>query len=286
MTTTDVSVRDEVRAGSRVRYVEANGLRHRVLTFGDGDGPDLIFIPGITSPAETVHFIADALPEYTVHVADLRGRGGTDVAGAGEYSLTDYRRDFAGVIAALGLRSPVVVGHSLGARIAAAWAASPDRVGSTVVLVDPPLSGPGRDPYPMTAESFARQLQEARAGTTPEQIRAYFPAWPERELRLRSEVLADCDPTAVLESHRGFEEEDFFEIWERLSGDIALIYGADSLVVPASGVEELRERNPHVPLRAVPGAGHMVPWDNLRGFIEAIHRSAASPARTPETERR
>lgn len=285
MTAVVKPVREQVLADSRARYIEANGLRHRVLTFGDGDAPDLMYIPGITSPAETVHFIAEALPDFTVHVADLRGRGGSDRAGAGGYTLADYRDDFAELVAALGLTSPVVVGHSLGARIAAAWATSPARVKSRVVLVDPPLSGPGRPPYPMSAESFARQLEEARAGTTPEEIRGYFPAWPERELRLRAEVLADCDDTAVRESHEGFEKEDFFEIWERLPGDVALIYGANSPVVPPSGVEDLRARNSRIPLRAVPGAGHMIPWDNLPGFIEALHDAVATPAPATEIER-
>lgn len=271
------TVREEILGESLVRMIDANGLRHRVLTFGDAQAPDLVFVPGITSPAETAHFLATALGDYTVHVPDLRGRAGTERAEAGRYTLADYRDDLAGIIDALELTRPVVVGHSLGARIAAAWAVASD-ADSRVVLVDPPLSGPGRDRYPMSAESFARQLAQAREGTTPEAIREFFPAWPERELRLRAEVLAECDETAVLETHRGFEEEDFFELWDRLSGDVALIYGANSPVVRPEHVTELRERNPHIPLRAVPDAGHMVPWDNLPGFVAAFHELTHTPS--------
>lgn len=264
------TVREQVLRRGRTRTVSANGLRHRVLTFGGGD-TDVVFVPGITSPAETAEFIAAALPEYTVHVADLRGRGGSDPAAPGEYTTEHYRRDLAAVLEELGLKNPVVVGHSLGARIVAAWTLATGEVNAPVVLVDPPLSGPGR-PYPMGADSFARQLAEAKQGTTVEAVRTYFPAWPERELRLRAEVLHECDETAVLESHRGFEEEDFLPTWDRLRGPVGLIHGTGSPVVTAEDVEELVRRNPDIPVVGVPDAGHMVPWDNLPGFVEALRQ--------------
>jgi N-formylmaleamate deformylase len=264
--------------------IDANGLRHRVLTFGTAEGSDLFFVPGITSPAETVQFIAAALPEYRVHVPDLRGRGQTDRAASGHYRLDDYRDDLAALIDALDLQSATVVGHSLGARIAAAWAAEQEPADSRVVLVDPPTSGPGRAPYPMSAESFARQIEQARAGTTPDQVRAFFPAWPERELRLRVEVLADCDPLAVAETHYGFEHDDFFAIWQRLRGNVALIYGRQSPVVPESAVAELGDTNPEIPIYAVAGAGHMVPWDSLAGFIDTLRDALQTMSLTRPTQ--
>ncbi len=59
-TATDVVAR--ALAGARIRYVDSNGLRHRVVTFNPQAERDVLFIPGITSPAETARFIADALP--------------------------------------------------------------------------------------------------------------------------------------------------------------------------------------------------------------------------------
>ncbi len=277
MTAPPRSPRDEIRGRAVHRTIPANGLEHRVLTFGAEGGRDLVFVPGITSPAETAEFIAQALPEFRFHVPDLRGRGGTGRARAGEYTLDDYAADLAAVLTALELDSPVLVGHSLGARIVARWAVSTPHDDVPLVLVDPPTSGPGRDPYPMTARSFLTQLDEARDGTTPDRIRHYFPHWPDRELLLRAEVLGDCDPTAVAESHRGFETEDFFEIWDRVDGDVVLIHGGNSPVVPQAAVDELAARNPSVPLVRVPDAGHMIPWDNLPGFVRALRSHLGSP---------
>jgi N-formylmaleamate deformylase len=254
-------------------FVQANGLRHHVLQYGEPGARDLLVLPGITSPAVTADFLAVRLAElgFRVTVPDVRGRGETDRAGAGRYRLTDYAADVAGLVEALGLRTPVVVGHSMGARIAAAYAVlhAPEDHG-LLVLVDPPTSGPGRGPYPTSRAAFLEQLAEAYRGTTAEEVRRFYPLWPERELQLRAQVLASCDRTAVLETHEGFETEDFFDYWARLTQPVVLVRGGDSPVVPLPAVADLRRTQPGIEIHSVPRAGHMVPWDNLPGFLDAV----------------
>jgi N-formylmaleamate deformylase len=253
--------------------VQANGLRHRVLRYGDPGARDLLVLPGITSPAVTADFLAVRLADlgYRVTVPDARGRGQTDRAPAGGYRVVDYAADVAGLVEALDLASPVVLGHSMGARTAAAYAVlhAPDQHGLSI-LVDPPVSGPGRGPYPTSWESFAQQLGEAQRGTGPDEVRRFYPKWPLRELQLRAEVLVTCDEDAVRESFRGLEEEDFFEYWAQLSPPVVLVRGGDSPVVPLAAVADLRRARPDIEIVTVPGAGHMVPWDNLSGFFDAV----------------
>jgi N-formylmaleamate deformylase len=262
--------------------LQANGLRHRVLRYGEPGRRDLLLLPGITSPAVTADFLAVLLADmgFRVTVPDIRGRGESDRAPAGQYRLTDYAADAAGIVAGLGLRHPVLIGHSMGARIAAAYAVlhAPGDHG-LLVLVDPPVSGPGRGPYPTTRESFLQQLHEAQAGTDADAVRRFYPKWPERELRLRAEVLASCDEIAVLETHEGFETEDFFEYWARLTPPALLIRGGDSPVVPSAAAAELHQIQPGIDVVTVPGAGHMVPWDNLGGFLDAIRPQLLAHAR-------
>ncbi|HEY0358349.1 MAG TPA: alpha/beta hydrolase [Mycobacteriales bacterium] len=269
-----------VQIAGRGVEVEANGLRHHVLRYGSAGQPDLLILPGITSPAATADFLAVLLTDlgYRVHVPDLRGRGRTDSAPPGAYRLTDYAADVAGLVGALGLRRPTIVGHSLGARIALAYAVlhAPGDHGP-LLLVDPPVSGPDRGPYPTSREAFLEQLHEAQRGTTAEEVRRFYPKWPDRELQLRAEVLASCDETAVLATHAGFEAEDIFGYWRELRQPAVLIRGGDSPVVPEAAAEDLRRANPAIEIVTVPGAGHMVPWDNLPGFLEAV-RPALQPS--------
>ncbi|TQM13408.1 alpha/beta fold hydrolase [Pseudonocardia kunmingensis] len=257
----------------RSAVVEANGLRHRVLRYGEPGARDLLVLPGITSPAVTADFLAVRFAElgYRVTVPDIRGRGESDRASAGAYRMQDYAADVAGLVDALDLREPVIVGHSMGARIAAAYAArhAPDRHG-LLVLVDPPVSGPGRGPYPTSREAFLQQLHEAQRGTTADEVRRYYPLWPERELQLRAQALASCDETAVCETHTGFETEDFFDHWAAVTPPAVLVRGADSPVVPPTATDDLRRARPDIEIHSVPGAGHMVPWDNLSGFLDTV----------------
>ena len=126
------------------RFVQANGLRHHLLEYGPKDATPVLILPGIPSPAPTWEFVARELADdYRVFTADIRGRGLSDNPPSG-YTLPDYAADAAGVIEALGLDRPIVLGHSMGARIATALGAlHPDSAGA-LVIVDPPLTGPGR----------------------------------------------------------------------------------------------------------------------------------------------
>ncbi|AQA03165.1 alpha/beta hydrolase [Mycobacterium sp. MS1601] len=254
----------------RRTVVQANGIRHSVLLYNESADVDLYLVPGITSPAVTADFIAVELAAvgYRVAVPDVRGRGGSDVAGPGGYTLADYAADAEGVIAALGLNRPALVGHSMGARIVAALSLRcPDF--APVVLVDPPLSGPGREPYPTTRQQFLTQLHEAQRGTDVDAVRRFYPGWPERELQIRVEHLASCDETAVVETHEGFETEDFHEIFAKLSAPTLLVRGAESPVVPEGAARELAALRTDITIKNVAAAGHMVPWDNLPGFLDA-----------------
>jgi N-formylmaleamate deformylase len=259
--------------GTRMQ-LEVNGLRLSLLQFR-GAGPDIVLIPGITTTANGFEFLARRLrDDYTVHVLDIRGRGKSDRALPGHYGLDDYAADLDGIVAALELQQPTMLGHSLGARIVARWAAGRSSHGP-LVLVDPPLSGKNR-PYPTPWSSFASQLSEAQAGTTPDAVRQWYPAWTDRELEIRARELPRCDLEAVRETYAGFEHDEFEPDWCQLTAPLALIRGAQSPMVSHGDATRLAEAAPHSAVATVPNAGHMVPWDNLEGFLSALRKVVPS----------
>jgi N-formylmaleamate deformylase len=282
VTTLDPDLQADLDAtGAQSRFADAPHGRLHALDHG-GDGVDVLVLPGITSPAVTWDFVArELVADGRIVVADLRGRGLSIPPADGDYTLEAYADDAAALIEGLGLERPVVLGHSLGARIAAALDVRHPGLAGSLLLVDPPLSGPGRDPYPISAQAFLAQLREAQAGTTAEEVGRYWPGWPHAELALRARWLPTCDETAVLETQRNFEAEDFLPWWEQMGAAAVLVRGGRSPVVTEAGAAELAAARPDVPQVVIPDTGHMIPWDDLDGFVAAtrdfLRRTAVTP---------
>jgi len=252
------------------RWVRSGGTRLHVLDYG-GDGVPLVVLPGITSPAVAMDFVARQLtPLVRPLVVDVRGRGLSD--GGGTYGLEEYAEDTEAVVTGLGLDRPVLFGHSMGARIAAVTAVRAKVALRGTVLGDPPMSGPGRGPYPTPLDAFLDQLAQARRGTDADEVARSWPRWPRREQELRARWLASCDTEAVTATHRGFEREDFFDWWPSVPGPTALLYGADSPVVTAEGAAEAARLLPSALLAEIPDAGHMLFWDNPPAALAALRQ--------------
>lgn len=256
-------------------YVTANGVRLSYLDYGEGS-PALIIVPGITSPAATWDFVALELSrDRRVVVLDVRGRGYSDKPADG-YTLPGYALDVAAMAQALGLERPIALGHSMGARIVTALGALQPDVAGGLIVVDPPLTGPGRDPYPTSLEDFKLQLAEGYRGTTVEEIRRFYPRWSERELQMRCDWLASCDEHAVAQTHLNFDAEDFFAYWSELELPTLFVYGEQSPAVTAAGVDDVREANGRARIVGISDAAHMIPWENFKEFIEAVEMFLAT----------
>jgi N-formylmaleamate deformylase len=248
--------------------VDANGIRQHCLDYGGG-GP-LVIVPGITMPAACVEFLALRLAErHRVISVDPRGRGLSDHPDSG-YALTAYADDLAALVAALGLVRPTVLGHSMGARIAAALAAYHPQVAGAVILADPPLTGPGRAPYPVPIDPYVDSLRKAKAGATADDMRAAFPTWSDEHLELRAKWLGTCSEVAVVETYERFHTENLHALLPRIQVPVLFVYGAESPVVPAEALPEVRRLLPGARFAAVQRAGHMIPWDNLDDFVAVV----------------
>jgi pimeloyl-ACP methyl ester carboxylesterase len=112
----------------------ASGLRVHYQQIGEG--PDVVFVHGITGNLAVWHLnIVPALADrFRILTYDLRGHGLTSTPPEG-YSLDDMAQDLLELLDALELERPVVVGHSYGADIALYLAArNPERVSEVIAI--------------------------------------------------------------------------------------------------------------------------------------------------------
>jgi N-formylmaleamate deformylase len=252
-------------------HVRANGIRQHYLRYG-GKGEPLVLIPGITSPAITWGFVGERLGRtYDTYVLDVRGRGLSETGPHLAYDLDTYARDAVDFASALGLQRYRLVGHSMGARIAARMGRlEGDRL-LRVALVDPPLSGPGRRQYVRSLSFYLDAIHEAREGRADvEAIRRTYPNWTEEQLRLRAEWLHTCDDTAIEESLRGINEEDIHGDLPKIVAPALLMVAEKGGVIDDADIAEVKKLLPSILVRKIKGAGHMIPFDDFAGFFAAL----------------
>jgi pimeloyl-ACP methyl ester carboxylesterase len=144
--------------------------RLRVRRWGAVDAPAVVRVPGLSANLCGFDRLAERLAGDTLQLVavDLRGRGRSEVTGAGTYGWRHHARDVLGVADAIGAPSFAVIGQSSGAAIAMTCAQlEPSRV-ERLVLVDlvlrsePPgdpqraCGGPGRRCLPACRRAWRR----------------------------------------------------------------------------------------------------------------------------------
>jgi N-formylmaleamate deformylase len=250
-------------------YVSVNDVKLHFLEYGSGS-PVVLLLPGITSPAITWGFVAERIAEFArVLVLDNRGRGLSDQRPGLNYGLDDYAADAVGLLRELDVRDAVVLGHSMGARIGIRLTANhPERV-AKLVLADPPVSGPGRRPYPSPLEQYLKRIDAASRGETVPPSTRPTPETPE-QARLRVEWLPTCSREAVIASYQSFDEEDIFGDLPRITCPTLLLYAELGGTITDDEANEIVRLPGVATSRKLEGVGHMMPWYDLEQFIEAI----------------
>ena len=256
--------------------VQANGIRQHYLRYGGAEGgragrDAVVIVPGITSPAVTWGFVGERFGRhFDTYVLDVRGRG-LSSSGAGlDYGLDAQAADVIALAQALGLDRYALVGHSMGARIAIrAGGAQPPGL-RRIVAVDPPVSGPGRRPYPAKLPWYVDSIRQSLIGMTADDMRAFCPTWTGEQLALRAEWLHTCYEPAIVRSFEDFQKDDIHADLPRLAVPLLLMTAERGDVVRDTDVAEIRGLAPDTRHVRVPGAGHMIPWDNEEGFYQAF----------------
>lgn len=252
------------------KFVEANGMRLHYLEHGDPAAPPLLILPGITSTAANWAWVGEAFgATHHVLTLDLRGHGlSTAPESDAAYTLADYGTDTAELIRVLGLDRPAVLGHSMGARIVLWLAANrPEHIGRALI-VDPPVSGPGRRPYPSTLESFLNRLNDVRARGIAA-VREGSPGWSEEQIAIRARWLLTCGEHMVRGSHASFENEDIYSFVPQVRCPALFVQAGRGDTVRDDEAAEIARLNPAIRMVKIEDSGHMIPWENMPAFMQA-----------------
>jgi len=241
---------------------------------GQGDKPPLVLAHGITDNGLCWHQFASELEEdYDLIMYDEYGHGKSSRVAAGK--RFDLSENLFDLINALKLKKPGVIGHSMGAATAAAFAANnPDLVRS-VILEDPPWSDRKRTKEDVAATMHEWKEKHQKYSKLPEKElikrkKKRNPEWEEAILKEWAQSKLEMDPAFF----------DQFPMqpakWTTLVKDIqvpTLIVTGDNdlgaIVTPKLGLKAVTLLK-HGEFGHISSAGHCVRYAQFKPYVTMI----------------
>jgi pimeloyl-ACP methyl ester carboxylesterase len=229
-----------------------DGVRLAAIERGEGS-PPLLFVHGWC--CDHSHFapqIEHFARRHRVVALDQRGFGRSDQP-AGEYTIATFADDAAWLCRKLGLRRPVIVGHSLGGAVALALAARHPELPAAVALCDPAVF------FAAVGEELREELIAGLAGAgwrsvAEEFIREYL-FLPSDDPARREQIVAGMCATPQRVMHSAFRNLVDFD-----DAEAARACRVPVLVIEAGAPFVDRERLlaalPRAVIEATPGVGH------------------------------
>jgi pimeloyl-ACP methyl ester carboxylesterase len=289
------------RPGAAVVYHRSAGERR---------GRPLVLLHGLSAESSSWAPVVERFgDEWTAYALDFRGHG-RSARTPGHYRLDDYVSDADRLLRLIG-EPAIVVGHSLGAIVAAVLAEDRHPLVAAVFLEDPPLYLV--EPSLFAGSSFDRGFRVlgehvARLQAEDAPIEVYYqllagsphPAGDrlgdhlhDDALWSRAAALACTDPEAI----GAVLDGTTFGTYEadRPIGCPAMIVRADAAYDPGffpADENRVRATSPDVRVVAMPGAGHNIRGDRatrglyleaLGEFLNGCTRVATASWTTPST---
>ena len=247
----------------------------RLQALEAGQGPPLVLLHGLFGSARNWGAVQRALAaDYRVVALDLRNHGASSHAPGMAYAA--QAEDVAETLAALGIESAVVLGHSMGGKVAMMLALTrPELVERLIVADIAPL------PYPpaLRATVGAMQAVPLHPGLTRQEadkaLRAAVPEAPIRSFllqNLRFEATPPAWRIGLIEIAAAMPEiEDFAPPpGARFEGPALAMAGALSPYIRTEDHAAFRALFPRISFASIARAGHWLHAENPEGFLAEL----------------
>ncbi len=264
------------------RNIVLRQLRFHFLEWGAPDAPPIVLLHGGHQSAHSWDLVSLHLAQrYRVLALDQRGHGDSEWARDVAYSNHEMSLDAEAFITTLGLRRPILMGHSMGGRNAMLLTRRNPSLLRALVIVDvgPEVSDRGRAVIAGFVrdneefddlDHFVRNVQQY----DPYRSRAHIERTVKYNMLQRADgkFVSKCDanPRRLgIVRAAGQQENITLEEAEKFDLPVLLVRGADLRILAADAAERFRAALPQGTLVTVPNCGHNVHGQNTPGFIVA-----------------
>lgn len=238
---------------------------------GKGDKPPLVLAHGITDHGLCWHqFAADLEEDYDLIMYDAYGHGKSSrIDPKKRFDLAENLHD---LITVLELNQPGVIGHSMGASTAAAFAADHPEMLSALVLEDPPWSDQKVTEEQISArmEEWKKENLKAKEKTVKELVKRQkkeAPNWEEAILEEWAQSKLLVDP-AIFDQDP-LDRRDWRELAKAIQAPTLIVTGDNELgaiVTPALGLEAVKILE-NGEFGHISGAGHCVRYEQYQPYL-------------------
>jgi pimeloyl-ACP methyl ester carboxylesterase len=258
-------------------------MRFHFLEWGQPDAPAIVLLHGGHQSAHSWDLVSLHLAQrYRVLALDQRGHGDSEWARDVIYSNNEMSLDAEAFIAAMGLRRPVLIGHSMGGRNAMLLTRRNQALLHAAVIVDvgPELSERGRAAIAGFVqvnqefddlEHFVRNVRQY----DPYRSREHIERTVKYNMLQRADgkFVSKCDSNPRrLNIVRGSGPLENITLDDAAGFDlpVLLVRGANSNILTPDAAERFAAALPYGTLVTVPDCGHNVHGQNTKGFIGAV----------------
>ena len=269
-------------AGWTDGYVTANGIRLHYWRTGGTGKPVMVLAHGSSDDALCwTNFAKELTARYDLVIYDARGHGLSDPPTAADTPDAQVE-DLAGLIKALKIEKPIVMGHSMGSAAVAAFAAKYPDVPRAVVLEDPNLlrvagapAAPSATPQPSVDERRATILarnNQSEAALVADCLKN-SPKWGQSECEFWAPSKRRHHPDTVRVNNA--LRPAMRDLFPKIS--------APTLILKADAAADVRAQNdavaallPKGKIVHITGAGHNVRRENKAMTLEVLNAFLAA----------
>lgn len=263
-------------------YVEVNGLKLHYRRSGRDSGlPPLVTAHGISDDGGCwIPIAQEFVAQFDVILADARGHGRSEEPGDDDYGAVAQGNDLLGLIAALGLHRPFILGHSMGAVTALAAAGTSPGVPAAILVEDPPPRLLGADgDTTVEPDDFAgirawlKQMKRMTRDELLDHGKNRSPTWPDAEFPHWADAKARMSPNVQkLLDPANRKAVEWPALLRRISCPALLITADPDLgaIMTPGASAQLKEFIPRLTASHVPNAGHNIRREQPALYVEAI----------------
>lgn len=270
------------------------GIDYHVTEWGDNDAIPVVYLHGWGDTGSTLQLVADSLDaKWRLIAPDWRGFGRSAWSRNG-YWFPDYLADLDALLHEyMGATPALLIGHSMGANVAALYAGTrPERVRGFVNIEGFGLPDSSADDAPTRYRQWLKGWSETRPAGIYGSYEELAKRIMSRNPRMRSDhalfvsrawamdeegkVRLRMDPLHRLPNPVLYRRSEAKACWQEITAEVALVVGTES---PFAGAAEawlkdgrLRDR---AGLEKIDGAGHMLHFDTPAELGRVLDRCLA-----------